>query len=487
MSLAKLCGPFLAMVVMVSYALAGDAVPSKQNGSPSLGGDGTIVPQSRDQLQLSLSPVVKKVAPAVVNIYAARVVRPNTDSPFYNDPLFKHFFGPDFPFGNPEARIQSSLGSGVILRSDGLVVTNFHVIKNAEEIRVVLQDGHEYDAEIVARDKRTDLAALRIINPDKTFPYLELRDADELEVGDIVLAVGNPFGIGQTVTMGIVSGLARSEMGVKDFRSLIQTDAAINPGNSGGPLVTLDGRVVGINTSIISNTGSSVGIGFSIPSNLVAPVLASIEHGGKIVRPWAGVSIKDAPAKPGTDMVGDAYEGVLVMKVYPGSPADKAGLKVGDVVVKIDEHDTLNEAAYRFRLATSVIGKPRTFTVKRKDEVVKLQITLETPPDLKDNKVVTLSGRTPLSGAVVTGLSPAVAVDLGLAYDESGGVVVLRTRPGTPSAMSSLQPGDVILSINGTKVTTVDELGKNLGRSARGWEFQVRREGRVMRLVIKNG
>ncbi|MFN7710109.1 MAG: Do family serine endopeptidase [Holosporales bacterium] len=471
----------------LSPALAVESAPPAQAATPSLSGDGAIVPHSRDQLQLSFSPVVKKVAPAVVNIYAARVVKPNTDSPFYNDPLFKHFFGPDFPFGNPEARIQSSLGSGVILRSDGLVVTNFHVIKNAEEIRVVLNDGREYDAEIVSRDKRTDLAALRILGLDKPLPYLELRDADELEVGDIVMAVGNPFGIGQTVTMGIVSGLARSEIGVKDFRSLIQTDAAINPGNSGGPLVTLDGRVVGINTSIISNTGSSVGIGFSIPSNLVAPVLASLEHGGKVVRPWAGISIKDAPAKPGTDLVGDAYEGVLVMKVYANSPADKGGLKAGDVIIKIDEHDTLNEAAYRFRLATSIVGKPRTFTVKRKGEVLKLQVAMETPPDIKDNKVVTLSGRTPLSGAVVTGLSPAVAVDLGLAYDEDGGVVVLRTRPGTPSAMSSLQPGDVILSVNGVKVTNVEELGKNLGRSARGWEFQVRRGGRVIRLVIKNG
>jgi serine protease Do len=230
------------------------------------------LPESRHQIELSYAPLVKQVGPSVVNIYAHKRVG-RTRSPIFDDPFFQRFFGEDFGFGRPSSRIENSLGSGVIVRSDGLIVTNHHVIEGADEIIVALPDRREFRAEVVLADQRTDLAVLRIETGDGELPALEFRDSDELEVGDLVLAIGNPFGVGQTVTSGIVSALARTGVGVSDFQFFVQTDAAINPGNSGGPLVTMDGRIAGINTAIFSRSGGSIGIGFAIPSNMAAAVV----------------------------------------------------------------------------------------------------------------------------------------------------------------------------------------------------------------------
>jgi serine protease Do len=232
------------------------------------------VPSSRADLTYSFSSVVKKAAPAVVNVFSRRVVQARNLSPLFNDPFFQQFFGNDFGGGVPQQRVQSSLGSGVILRADGLIVTNNHVIKNSDQITVVLSDRREYPAHVLLADERVDLAVLKI-DPGKTvLPTLALADSDQLEVGDFVLAIGNPFGVGQTVTSGIISALARTQVGINDYGFFIQTDAAINPGNSGGALVTMDGKLAGINTAIYSQSGGSIGIGFAIPANMVASFLA---------------------------------------------------------------------------------------------------------------------------------------------------------------------------------------------------------------------
>ena len=251
---------------------------------------GKALPTSRGEVELSFAPLVKTAAPAVVNIYTRKVVRTRRLAPLFDDPFFRRFFGDKFGFGNgrPRQRIQNSLGSGVIVAGEGIVVTNRHVIEGADQITVVLADRREFDATIVGSDDRTDLAVLRIDAGVDSLPSLDLRDSDTLEVGDLVLAIGNPFGVGQTVTSGIVSALARTQVGISDLNFFIQTDAAINPGNSGGALVTMDGKLAGINSAIFSKSGGSHGIGFAIPANMVRSVVAGLAEGRRLVRPWLG-------------------------------------------------------------------------------------------------------------------------------------------------------------------------------------------------------
>lgn len=441
------------------------------------------VPVSKEQVLFSFAPVVKKVAPAVVNIYAARVVRSSKFSPFFSDPIFKHFFGEAFPNNSPHARIQSSLGSGVLVDKKGIVITNYHVIKHAEEIKVVLTDGKEYEANLVVKDKRADLAALQLKTDRDDLPYLELQDADQLEVGDIVLAVGNPFGVGQTVTTGIVSALARNQLGVSDFRSLIQTDAAINPGNSGGPLVTLDGRIVGINTAILSSGGGSIGIGFAIPSNLVAPVISGIAQGGEVKKPWVGILVQDITHDIAESMQLKSMKGALIQKVFPGSSAEKAGLKQGDILLTIDERSVMGESGFRFRVATKTIGMTVVLEIMRDGKVMEKKITLQSPPKIEGNKQIRLSGRNPLSGALITAMSPAVASEIGFNYDGEG-VVILHVRNGTPVSYAGFLAGDILLSINGKTLKRVDDVIQNLGRSKGGWKVTFKRGGKIRTVSV---
>jgi S1-C subfamily serine protease len=255
------------------------------------------IPASLKDVQLSFAPVVEQAAPAVVNVYATRRVKARRPS-LFNDRFFEEFFGKSFGdnFGQRE-RLENSLGSGVIVSAEGIVVTNNHVISGAEAFKVVLSDRREFSAELLLADERTDLAVLKILDAEEQFPALPFRNSDTVSVGDFVLAIGNPFGVGQTVTNGIVSALARTSVGVTDFQSFIQTDAPINPGNSGGALVTMDGRLLGVNTAIYTRSGGSVGIGFAIPSNMVQQVVDAALSDGRIVRPWAGVELPRKPRK----------------------------------------------------------------------------------------------------------------------------------------------------------------------------------------------
>src|SRR5579872_3915984 len=338
-----------------------------------------VVPSSEGALKLSYAPIVKKTAPAVVNVYSRRVVR--AQSPLAVDPFFRRFFGDAQPFGLPRQRIQNSLGSGVILDAGGLIVTNHHVVKDADEVTVVLADRREFDARILITDQRTDLAVLKIEVKGERLPTLEIADSDTLEVGDIVLAIGDPFGVGQTVTSGIISGLARTGVGIADFRSFIQTDAPINPGNSGGALVDLDGRLVGINTAIFSQSGGSIGIGFAIPSALVRPILRAAAHGGVIERPWLGVAGQPVTAELAQALGLPRPGGVLVKEVAPQSPAAKGGVNVGDVIMEFDGHEIEDPEGLRFRVATLPLDQTAHLTLLRSGKRRIAMVVLTRPPE----------------------------------------------------------------------------------------------------------
>src|SRR5258708_3954312 len=306
-------------------------------------------PGNREVLQWSFAPIVKKAAPAVVNVYSRRVVQ--TRSPFFDDPAFRRFFGNQSPFGLPRQRVQQSLGSGVVLDASGLIGTNHHVIEAAEEITVVLNDRREFEAKLLVSDDRADLAVLKIDTHGEKLAALELGDSDQLEVGDLVLAIGNPFGVGQSVSSGIVSALARTGIG-SDVSSFIQTDAAINPGNSGGALVDLDGRLVGINTAIFSQSGGSVGIGFAIPTSLVRSTLQAAASGGKIVRPWPGASGQGGRTDVPPSLGLPHPEGMLVKDVATGSPAAQAAVNGRGVNLPLARHARHDTPGQPFLLAT---------------------------------------------------------------------------------------------------------------------------------------
>ncbi len=438
------------------------------------------VPQSREQIQLSFSPVVKQTTPAVVNIYTKKVVR--TVSPLMNDPFFGQFFGRQM--GVPQDKVERSLGSGVIVRPDGVVITNNHVVKDADEVTVVLSDRREFEAKVLGTDERTDLAVLKIDVGNQPLPVLPLGDSDALEVGDIVIAIGNPFGVGQTVTQGIVSALARTTVGVGDYRSFIQTDAAINPGNSGGALVDLQGRLVGINSAIYSaNGGGSVGIGFAIPTAMVKTVLTSITSGGKAQRSWLGATGQGVTADMFQALQLPRPYGVLLNGVAKGSPAEAAGLRIGDVITAVNGHETDDPEALRFRIATLPVGSTAQLTVMRGGQENVIQASLSSPPDSPARDMTEIGGRNPFSGTTVANMNPALAEELGLESYDSG-VTIVRLKRGSIANRLQFQPGDVILKVNGRSVSSVAELKPVLSQAVPEWTLSIRRAGQVLSLSI---
>ncbi|MEO9903737.1 Do family serine endopeptidase [Nisaea sp.] len=443
------------------------------------------VPGSRAEIQYSFAPLVRKVGPAVVNIYARAEVTERRASPLFDDPFFRRFFGDVFP-GEARKRTAQSLGSGVIMREDGLVVTNYHVIKGADEITVVLSDRREFDAKILLEEERTDLAVLKIETEGENLPYLAIRDSDELEVGDLVLAIGNPFGVGQTVTSGIVSALARTALGITDYSFFIQTDAAINPGNSGGALISMDGRLVGVNTAIYSNqkgSGGSVGIGFAVPSNMVSTILDGVEK-GNVVRPWIGVS--------GQTMTPDLAEqfglprpvGVAVTDVYPDGPAANAGIRIGDVILKVSDREIVDEQALRYRVATRPLGSEAQIEILRGGTHQTIDVPMRAPLTQPEPDLTDMRGQHPMLGAQVANLSPAFALEHGL-DDMSRGVVVLKVARRSPAARVGLRPGDVVLKINDDTIDMVSKLEPALMSAKNAWRISIRREGQVLTTEIK--
>lgn len=440
-----------------------------------------VVPKSETALKQSYAPVVKKAVPAVVNVYVSRRVSQRV-SPFMNDPFFQRFFR---DFGMPRERVQNSLGSGVIVSEEGIVVTNNHVIEGSgeAEITVALADGREFPAEIILKDDRTDLAVLRLDSEGETFPSVAFADSDSLQVGDIVLAIGDPFGVGQTVTSGIVSALARTKVGISDYQFFIQTDAAINPGNSGGALIDIDGHLVGINTAIFSKSGGSHGIGFAIPSNMVRLVVQAALEGGTVRRPWLGASLQSVTSQLADTLGLESPRGALVNEINPEGPGAGAGLQIGDVIVSVDGRQVKDPEALQYRLVTKGIGSTAKLGVMRNGEPLSISLELVPAAEIPPRNEQLVEGRTPLTGAKVANLSPAVAEELDL-DNEGPGVVVTNIARGTVAARVGVRPGDVVKTVNGTDVTSVKQLVTLLETNQGGWRLQIVRGGRTLSLSI---
>jgi Do/DeqQ family serine protease len=428
------------------------------------------VPDSLTQLQLSYAPIVQRVAPAVVNVYATHIVE--NQNPFLSDPFFRQFFGGG---GAPSKQVERSLGSGVIVDTNGLVVTNYHVIEGASEVKIALSDKREFDAAIVLKDQRSDLAVLRVKEAKgERFPVLQFANSDSVEVGDVVLAIGDPFGVGQTVTHGIVSALARTDIGTSDLQFFIQTDAAINPGNSGGPLVDMNGRIVGINSAIYSRSGGSQGIGFAIPANMVRIVVASAQSGGSAVkRPWLGAKLQEVTHDIADSLGLQRPSGALVASVVSGSPAARAGIKTGDLLVSVDGVAVEDPNAFNYRFATKPLGGTAQIGVVRQGHELVVAVALEALPETPRNEVE-IHAQSPFSGATVANLSPALADELRL-DPQAEGVAITAIADGSPAQSYGFVRGDVILSVNNQKITKPADLEHAASGGGRAWQVTIRR------------
>ncbi len=437
---------------------------------PAMAAQERQVPQSAAQIQLSFAPVVARVAPAVVNVYASRVVR-QAYNPFANDPFFNRFFG-----GQERERVQQSLGSGVIVRGEGIIITNNHVIQGAQDIKIALSDRREFQATVVLSDTRADLAVLRIDAKGERLPTIEFGDSDRIEVGDLVLAIGDPFGVGQTVTSGIVSALSRTQVGASDYQFFIQTDAAINPGNSGGALVTLDGRLVGINTSIATPSGGSVGIGFAVPANMAKRVVEGALGGG-IRRPWFGAQAQTVTADIARSLGFARPQGVLVSVVYPGSPAAQAGLTRGDVILSVDGFEVNDPQGLNYRIGTHRAGDMANLRFNRGGMVRDVSARLNAAPDTgRDERALT--GRNPFQGARVANITPALADERQLDWSMKG---VILLDPG-PTARLGFREGDIVREVNGTQIDSVATLQRVL--AAQNWNIAIQRGNQVLTLSL---
>lgn len=442
------------------------------------------VPASQAEMQLSFSPIVKQVAPAVVNIFTKKQVRASRHP---MSGLFELFQGFPFQFQSPRQRTERSLGSGVIIDASGLIVTNHHVIKGADEIRIVLKDRREFNAEIILSDPETDLAVLQMQAAPSNLPSLSFGNSDALEEGDLVLAIGNPFGIGQTVTSGIVSALARTNVGGSDYGYFIQTDAAINPGNSGGALVNMNGELIGINSSIFSKGGGSLGIGFAIPANMVEAVVANASQSGKRIRPWIGLDSQDVTYEIASATGMSRPYGALVRQIYPNGPAAQGGLKVGDVILSVNGQEITEARAFRFRLATYQAGDALDLVVMRNGSQEYVQITPILPPETPERQLTRIAGQNPLTGAQIANMNPALAEELRRSSASNAPeVVLLQLKFGDIAHRLGFRPGDIIYKINNATVKNVNEVITQLKNRRKNWEVIVKRQGKLVRITARD-
>jgi serine protease Do len=419
----------------------------------------------------SIADIAERAMPSVVNISSTKIRRPDAQSsPFLNDPLFKHFFGPGGEA--PRERREQGLGSGVIVSADGVVLTNNHVVEQADEIKVVASDRREWDAKVIGTDPKSDLAVIKLQGDVKGLKPAVIGDSSRMRLGDVVLAIGNPFALGQTVTMGIVSAKGRANVGIVDYEDFIQTDAAINPGNSGGALVNMEGQLVGINTAILSRSGGYMGIGFAIPTNMAKPIMDSLQKHGKVVRGWLGVSIQDLDQELMRALKLPANtSGVLVSDVTPAGPAARAGLQRGDVIQKVNGVPVNSTGELRNAIASAGTGVEAKLDVLRegKSRVISAKLG-EMPVEAgkaQDKPGGSRAQPGSLDGLTLESLSPELRRKLRVAPDVNQGAVVTDVQPGSPAAAAGLRPGDIVLEVNRQKVDSAERF-KQLYSSAKG-------------------
>jgi serine protease Do len=439
--------------------------------------------------QATVADVVERALPSVVSIASTRSSRPHAG--FMDDPWLRRFFGPQSPHGESGPRVERGLGSGVIISKDGVVVTSSHVVEEAAKIVVTAPDGTQYDAKLVGTDPKSDLAVIRIEGDAGDLAPIEIGDASRLRLGDVVLAIGNPFGVGQTVTMGIVSAQGRANLGIVDYEDFIQTDAAINPGNSGGALVNMEGKLVGINTAILSRHGGYMGIGFAIPTSMVTPITKALLEHGKVVRGWLGIAIQDIDRDLAEAMGLPGRDGVLVGDVQPASPAAKAGLRRGDVILTIDGKPVEDSAKLKNTVAAlgaSAVVRVEILRAGRKQVLtVKLNEVPEDSPSGSEAPEAQPSPPPgqPLGGVTVEPLTPEFRAHLKLPPDITEGVVVTDMVANSPAARGGMRPGDVVLEIDRTRVTSVADF-ERLWKAAKGETLVlVARQGRTLFLAVE--
>ncbi|GFE48684.1 serine protease [Roseobacter cerasinus] len=438
------------------------------------------VPQSAAQIQLSFAPLVRATAPAVVNIYARFVTEDRRRTPFMDDPFFERFFE---GFGRPEPRVENSLGSGVILSADGIIVSNYHVVGMATDIRVVLADRREFTARVLLGDAESDLAILQLEGAEG-LPFLPFRASDTVEVGELVLAIGNPFGVGQTVSSGIVSGLARSGAANGSGRGyFVQTDAPINPGNSGGALIDVRGQLIGINTSILTRSGGSNGIGFAIPSDLVATFVAQAQEGrSSFARPWAGMRGQSVDAEMAEAFGLDRPGGIIISALHPQSPFGAAGVDVGDVIVAVDGQPVNTPPEMIYRMSVGGLGQTARIHFLREGDMREADVPLMAAPDVPEREALALQRGDILSGLGLARVNPAVIAEYNLSL-ESAGVVV--TDAGQFGGRVGLRVGDVIVAINNRPVARPAEVAEAFRVRARSYAVSVIRGTR--RITLRFG
>ena len=424
--------------------------------------DETPVPREAGS-HSSFAPVVKKVTPGVVKVVVTTkggtVSVPEGFG--FNDPFWRRFFGDQFGGQMPNRQFntprQHGLGSGVIVTKDGYILTNNHVVDNAEEVKVTLQDGREFTAKVIGRDPKSDIAVIKI--DAKDLPTVPMADSDKVQVGDIVLAIGNPFGVGQTVTTGIVSATGRGNLGIEDYEDFIQTDAAINPGNSGGPLVDVEGRLIGINTAIFSRSGGNQGIGFAIPSDLARNVMDSLIKYGHVSRGYLGVMIQDVTPALAKEFKLKDTTGALIGDVVPKGPADKAGLKDGDVVLNYNGKEVTDSRHLKLAVGETKPGTTVPVKILRDGATRTLEVTVQQLPgseQLAQNNTPNSNDNGTLNGVTVSDLDQQTRQELKVPENVKG-VVITDVQPDSPAADAGLKQGDVIQEINRHPVKTAEE------------------------------
>jgi serine protease Do len=448
-----------ALVGSAATALTGRSIVGAASRVPILVAEEQGATAGAVSFSAGFWPVAERAAPAVVNISSSKVVRsPESGpaAPFFLDPFFRDFFGDRFP-SMPRERRERSLGSGVIVSPEGYILTNNHVVEGATEIRAALTDRREFPAKLVGADPKTDIAVIKV--DQKDLPAITIGDSGKVNVGNFVVAIGNPFGIGQTVTLGIVSATGRGRLGIEDYEDFIQTDAAINPGNSGGALTNVRGELVGINTAILApGGGGNQGIGFAVPVNMARHVMEQILKHGRVVRGWLGVSIQEVTPAIAQAMGLKEARGALVAEATPNSPAAKGGLAAGDVIVELNGEPVADERALQLKIGTLAPGSNVKLKVLREGREREVNVTLgEAPSDRQ--RAATPEGDqagSALRGLAVDELSPQIARQLNLPANTRG-VVVVQVRPGTPAGEAGLQRGDVIQQVDRKPVGSVSE------------------------------